>query len=265
MNLMINGVLGQMGQEVVKLCGLGYRGACFAVGVDPEAQKSDTGTVIYRTLNEVVNFADIDCIIDFSHHASTSALVLFARENKLPVVICTTGHTDEELSFISRLSDVVPVFISANMSLGVALLVELAKTAALAMPEAEIEIIEKHHNRKIDAPSGTALMIADAICDVRPNAYTNLGRSGQDKRTAAEIGIHAVRMGNIVGEHEVIIGTENQTITLKHEAHSRALFAEGALAAAEFIIGRDAGLYDMKSLVSGEVCSINRSFVEETL
>jgi 4-hydroxy-tetrahydrodipicolinate reductase len=137
------------------------------------------------------------------------------------------------------------------MSLGVALLVELAKTAAAAMPDAEIEIIEKHHNRKIDAPSGTALMIANAIMDVRPDAYTNLGRSGQGKRTPEEIGIHAIRMGNIVGEHEVILGTQNQSVTLKHEAHSRALFAEGALAAAAFIIGCEKGLYDMKSLING--------------
>jgi 4-hydroxy-tetrahydrodipicolinate reductase len=137
------------------------------------------------------------------------------------------------------------------MSLGVALLVELAKQAASAMPDAEIEIIEKHHDRKLDAPSGTALMIANALMEVRPEAYTNLGRSGQGKRTPEEIGIHAIRMGNIVGEHEVMLGTQNQTISLKHEAHSRALFAEGALAAAAFLIGCDKGLYDMKSLVSG--------------
>ena len=140
-------------------------------------------------------------------------------------------------------------YFEANMSLGVALLVELAKNAALAMPEAEIEIIEKHHNRKLDAPSGTALMIANEIISVRPEAYVNNGRSGQGKRTPEEIGIHAIRMGNIVGEHEVIVGTPNQTITLKHEAHSRALFAEGALAAAAFLVGCSDGLYDMKSLV----------------
>ena len=120
------------------------------------------------------------------------------------------------------------------------------------MPEADIEIIEKHHNRKLDAPSGTALMLANAICETRQGAYTNCGRSGQGKRTPEEIGIHAVRMGNIVGEHEVIVGTANQTLTLKHEAHSRALFAEGALAAAAFMCGKSAGLYDMNSLVSGE-------------
>ena len=117
------------------------------------------------------------------------------------------------------------------------------------MPDAEIEIIEKHHDRKVDAPSGTALMIARGIQEVRENATLNLGRSGNGRRTHDEIGIHAIRMGNIVGEHEVIIGTNAQTITLKHEAHDRALFAEGALSAAEFIVGKPAKIYDMQDLL----------------
>jgi 4-hydroxy-tetrahydrodipicolinate reductase len=128
-------------------------------------------------------------------------------------------------------------------------LVELAKKAAAAMPDADIEIVEKHHNRKLDAPSGTALMIANAIRTVREKAQLVCGRSGMAKRTPEEIGIHAVRMGNIIGEHEVLIGTDSQTITIKHEAHSRSLFAEGAVAAAAFLVGQSAGLYDMKSLL----------------
>ena len=254
MNILLNGALGHMGLEVVKLCDAGYRSASLLMGVDPGADASGMSMPVYNSFDEIVDASDIDCIVDFSHHSSTAALVEFVEKNNIPTVVCTTGHTEDELSAIRSLSARVPVFFSANMSLGVALLVELAKTAALAMPEAEIEIIEKHHNRKVDAPSGTALMIADAICDIRPKAYKNLGRSGQGKRTPDEIGIHAIRMGNIVGEHEVIVGTQNQTITLKHEAHSRALFAEGALAAAEFLVGREAGLYDMKSLVSGDKC-----------
>ena len=138
------------------------------------------------------------------------------------------------------------------MSVGIALLCELAKSAAKAFPDADIEIIEKHHNRKIDAPSGTALMLAHALKKVRPEAYSKLGRAGQGKRCPEEIGIHAIRMGNIVGEHEVIIGTQNQTITLKHEAHSRALFAEGALAAAAYLYELPAGLYDMNSMIGSE-------------
>ena len=249
MNILINGILGHMGREVEKLCVSGYRGSKLFGGVDIGVTGS-AGENLYASFEEIEAINEIDCIVDFSHHTSTPAILEFAKKNGIPTVIATTGHTDEELAAISAAAKKIPVFFSANMSLGVALLVELARSAAVAMPDAEIEIIEKHHNRKLDAPSGTALMIADEIASVRPGAYNKLGRSGQGKRQPDEIGIHAIRMGNIVGEHEVIIGTQNQTITLKHEAHSRALFAEGALAAAAFIVGSKAGLYDMKSLVS---------------
>ena len=250
MNILLNGICGHMGREVKNLADNGYRGANVLVGVDPSS-KGDEAEVSVKSFSEIVSIADIDCIVDFSHHSCVGELLDFAVKNKIPTVVATTGHTDEEIKKIKDAAKYIPVFFSANMSLGVALLVELARNAALAMPDAEIEIIEKHHDRKLDAPSGTALMIANALCDVRKGAYVNLGRSGQGKRTFEEIGVHAIRMGNIVGEHEVIIGTQNQTITLKHEAHSRALFAEGALAAAEFIIGRPAALYDMKSIVEG--------------
>ena len=250
MNILINGIAGFMGREVAKLCEAGYRGARLTVGVDPSANGSEAPESV-KSFKEIMSINDVDCIVDFSHHTCVPSLLEFAVENNIPTVVATTGHTPEEIAKIHEAAAKIPVFFSANMSLGVALLVELAKTAAQAMPDAEIEIIEKHHNRKIDAPSGTALMIANAITEVRPEAYVNNGRSGQGKRTHEEIGIHAIRMGNIVGEHEVIVGTQNQTVTLKHEAHSRALFAEGALAAAAFLVECDAGLYDMKSLVGG--------------
>ena len=144
----------------------------------------------------------------------------------------------------------IPVFFSRNMSVGINLVIELAKKAAALLGEDfDIEIIEKHHNKKLDAPSGTALAIANAIKTVRDEAFFVYGRSGQAKRTKEEIGIHAIRLGNIVGEHEVIVGTDSQTVTLKHEAHTRALFAEGALAAAEFIIGKGAGIYSMPDMI----------------
>ncbi len=246
MDILVSGILGHMGREVARLAEEGYRGASLALGVD---RASDEG--VYSSFDDVPLGVHIDCIIDFSHHTATEALLTFATERNIPTVLCTTGHTDDEVALIKRAAEKIPVFYSANMSLGVALLVELAKTAAMAMPEAEIEIIEKHHSRKLDAPSGTALMLSDAIREVRPLAYANVGRSGHGKRDNNEIGIHAVRMGNVVGEHEVILATPNQTITLKHEAHSRALFAEGAVAAATYIVGACAGLYDMKSLISG--------------
>lgn len=246
MNILLNGISGFMGREVVKLCEENYRGASLAFGVDP------SGVDAYTSLDQVRSTSGVDCIIDFSHHSATPALLDFAVENRLPLVLCTTGHTEEESQLIYKAANIIPLFYSGNMSLGIALLIELAKNTAAAFPEAEIEIIEKHHKRKLDAPSGTALMLANAIREVRPEAYPNSGRSGQGKRTPEEIGIHSIRMGNIVGEHEVIIGTASQTITLKHEAHNRALFAEGAIAAAGYIIGKMPGLYDMKSMLSAE-------------
>lgn len=250
MKILVNGIGGFMGREVARLCLSGYRGAELFGGVDLKPT-DEFGARVVSSFSDIDNASEIDCIVDFSHHTCAPALLDFAVENNIPTVVATTGHTEEEIAAIHTAAKKIPVFHSANMSLGIALLVDLAKTAALAMPEAEIEIIEKHHDRKIDAPSGTALMIANALIDVRPGAYANNGRAGNAKRTPEEIGIHAIRMGNIVGEHEVIIGTQNQTITLKHEAHSRALFAEGALAAAAFLVGCSEGLYDMKSLISG--------------
>jgi len=143
----------------------------------------------------------------------------------------------------------IPVFHSANMSVGVALLCKLVSEAVGMFPDADVEIIEKHHNRKLDAPSGTALMIAKSIQEVRTEATLNLGRSGSAKRAKEEIGIHAVRIGNEVGTHEVLISNGNETITLRHEAENRALFAQGALKAASFLVEQKPGYYTMKDLV----------------
>ena len=245
MKIIIHGIGGRMGKEVAALALSGIRGAELVAGVDPYAS--------YEGVKCCSSFEDItepaDCIIDFSHHSATGGLLDFAIRTNTPVVLATTGHTEDELEAIRIAAEKVAVFHAANMSLGVALLIELAKIAARTMPDAEIEIIEKHHDRKLDAPSGTALAIASAIKTVRDDAFFVYGRGGQAKRTKEEIGIHAIRLGNIVGEHEVIVGTDSQTITLKHEAHTRALFAEGALAAAEFIIGKGAGLYSMPDMI----------------
>ncbi|MBQ7336285.1 MAG: 4-hydroxy-tetrahydrodipicolinate reductase [Clostridia bacterium] len=249
MNILICGVGGRMGREVAKLALDGVRGAVPVAAYD--ILPMDTREFpTYTDWNAVSE--KIDCIIDFSHHAGTAALLDFAVSRKLPVVLATTGHTPEELALIDHAAEQIPIFRSANMSLGVALLVELAKTTAKTFPDADIEIIEKHHNRKLDAPSGTALLLANAIREIRTKARLVFGREGQAKRDKDDIGIHAVRMGNIIGEHEVIVGTDTQTITLKHEAHSRALFAEGALAAAEFLIGKTAGIYGMKQMIDSE-------------
>ena len=246
MKILICGVGGRMGREVAKLTLEGARGSVPVAGFD--VLPVDTREFPTYTDWDAVN-VDADCIIDFSHHSATEALLQYACKKQLPVVLATTGHTEEESALITEAAKQIPLFHSANMSLGIALLVELAKTAAKTFPDADIEIIEKHHNRKLDAPSGTALLLANALKEIRKSAKFVFGRSGQAKREPEEIGVHAIRMGNIIGEHEVIVGTDTQTITLKHEAHSRSLFAEGAIAAAEFLIGKPAGLYDMKSMI----------------
>lgn len=243
--ILICGMNGRMGQQVLATVQSGYRDTVAVGGVDPNPCQ---GTLpCYADLSEVDITAD--CIVDFSHHSATAALTAYAVSHNTPLVIATTGQTDEEMALIHDAAQKIPVFYSANYSLGVALLVELAKKAAAAMPDADIEIVEKHHNRKVDAPSGTALMIANAIKTVRTQAQLLLGRSGMGKRSSDEIGIHAVRMGNIIGEHEVLVGTDSQTITIKHEAHSRSLFAEGAVAAAAFLVRQSAGFYGMNDLL----------------
>lgn len=247
MKILVSGYCGHMGQEVVALCESGYCGAKLCGGVDINA----CGHEQYPVAKDFSGaLTDVDCIIDFSHHTATPELLDFAVSNRIPLVLATTGHTAEERAAIEEAAKLIPLFFAANYSLGIAVLIELAKSAVRAFPDAEIEIVEKHHSRKLDAPSGTALALADAICEVRESASVIKGRAGYGKRSKDEIGIHAIRLGNIVGEHEVLIGTPNQTITLKHEAHSRALFAEGALTAAKFLCGRAAGLYDMSSMIA---------------
>lgn len=238
MKIIVNGAMGRMGSEVCRMADEGARGASVVAKVD----KFGSGDIL-TSISDVCIGADI--IIDFSHHSAVTELNEFAVKTKTPVVLATTGHTEDELAVINEMAKHIPVFFSANMSLGVALLAELAKQTVALFPDADVEIIEKHHNRKLDAPSGTALMLAKAIETVRSGARFVYGRAGQQKREKGEIGIHAVRGGNIVGEHEIIVCTDTQVITLKHEAQSRSLFAEGALAAAEFIIGKDAGVYSM--------------------
>lgn len=240
--VLINGACGRMGKEVEKIVE-----ASETMTVAAKVDKMAAESGCYTDINDFSGEADI--IIDFSNHLGTKDLLDYAVKNNIPTVVATTGHTPEELALIEEAGKKIAVFHSANMSLGVALLCELAVKAAATMPDADIEIVETHHNRKLDAPSGTALMIANAIKAVREKARFVFGREGMAKREKNEIGVHAVRRGNIVGIHEVLVSTDSQTITLKHEAHSRALFAEGAVSAAEFILGKPAGLYNMNNIV----------------
>jgi len=245
MKVIVNGALGKMGIEITKLVCEGYCNTSLAAMIDVNAQPTDN---VYAQLEDYSGSADV--IIDFSHHSAIAAILPYAIEHSIPVVIATTGHTDEEKALMADAANKIPLFHSANMSLGVATLAALVKKTASLFPDADIEIIEKHHTNKLDAPSGTALMLANAICEVRPLAYVNTGRSGMKKRDKNEIGISALRLANVVGEHEVIIATGTQTITLKHEAHSRSLFAEGAIAAADFLKDKPIGYYTIADMIA---------------
>lgn len=243
MKIIINGAGGRMGKALSGMIEKGCRGAVLAAGVDPYA----SGEGIAASLADVTGEAD--CVVDFSNHSGTRTLVNYAVEKKLPLVIATTGHTRQELDMIHAAAEKIPVFYSGNMSVGIALLVNLARQTAKMFPDADIEIVESHHNQKLDVPSGTALMLAKAIQEARPDSELLVGRHENGKRRKQEIGIHSLRMGNTVGIHEVIVNTGTQIITLKHEAQDRALFAEGALAAAEFIIGKTPGMYNMNDMI----------------
>ena len=188
-------------------------------------------------------------LVDFSHHTAIESVLSYAKAIGAAAVIGTTGHTPEEKELIYAAAQDIPVFYSGNMSLGIAVLCRLAAQAASAFPEADIEIVEVHHNRKVDAPSGTAKMLFEAVKSVRPQATANCGRAGEGKRTKNEIGVHALRMGNVVGIHEVHICTPSQTLTLRHEAGSRKMLAEGAVDAALFMQGKAPGLYTMDELL----------------
>ena len=244
MRILLCGYGGHMGREVIA-CAERDADSEITAGVDPMIPASGVCVPSFEECR-----AEADVIIDFSHHSLTGALLDYAEAKKLPVVLATTGQTEEEKARILEASRVIPVFLAANYSLGIATLTDLVKRAAALYADAEIEIVEQHHDRKLDAPSGTALALFNAVKEVRPEATANCGRSGQGKRTQDEIGIHAIRMGNIVGVHEVMIGTQNERITLKHEAFSRGVFAEGSLKAAKFLVGKNPGIYDMKDLIN---------------
>ena len=203
---------------------------------------------VARTFDELGS-VPADVVIDFSHHTAVTDVLRYAKANGCAAVIGTTGHTPEERQLIFDAAKEIPVFYSGNMSLGIAVLCRLAKQAAACFPDADIEIVEVHHNRKVDAPSGTAHMLFNAIKEVRPDAVEHCGRSGEGKRTKEEIGISSLRMGNVVGIHEVHICTETQTLTLRHEAATRAMLADGAADAARFMVGKGKGLYTMEDLL----------------
>ena len=246
MKILVHGAGGHMGQIICRMAEEGRAGAELTARVSPELA-SDPARSVFTALNEFTGSADV--VVDFSNHSATGSLLDYCVSRNFPLVIATTGQTESEKALIREAAERIPVFFAANMSIGVAVLCDLARRAAAAFPEADIEIIEKHHNRKLDVPSGTALMVANAIREARENAEFVIGRHENGKRRPEEIGIHSIRIGNEVGTHEIIISNGNETLTLKHEAENRALFAEGALKAAAFLCGKPAGLYNMKDMI----------------
>ena len=206
---------------------------------------------IYADMNQITEKPDV--IIDFSNPALLESLLIYAKEKKVPAVICTTGFSKEQTERIKEASKTIPILYSRNMSLGINLLVELSKIATGILGENfDVEIIEKHHNKKIDAPSGTALMLAEEIAERMPEkaAFTYDRSKERKSRTKNEIGIHSVRGGTIAGDHEVIFAGNKEIITLSHHAESREIFAVGALRAAEYLAKvKTAGFYTMKDVI----------------
>ena len=248
--VILSGCGGRMGKAVAAAVGNEVR---IVAGVDVNAASIDASDFpIYESITEFSDKADV--IVDFSHHSALPSLLDYAKATKTPVVVATTGHTDEELALMREAAKSVAIFHSGNFSIGINLIINLAKQAARTLgADFDIEIIEKHHNKKLDAPSGTALMIANAVADEREESeYIYDRHSLRKAREPKEIGIHSVRGGSIVGEHEVIFAGANEVVSISHSAASREIFANGALRAAIYLAGKSAGLYSMTDLIEGK-------------
>ncbi|WP_058486148.1 4-hydroxy-tetrahydrodipicolinate reductase [Defluviitalea phaphyphila] len=248
--VIMHGCNGKMGQVISNL--VENSDDCTIVaGIDPNVNKSNPYPVFSK-----ISDCDItgDVIIDFSTATAVKPLIEYALNKQLPVVVCTTGLSDDLLTLVKKASEKIPVFFSANMSLGVNLLINLVKRASEVLSDAnfDIEIIEKHHNQKIDAPSGTALALADAINETLDNTYKYKydRHKERQKRSKKEIGIHAVRGGTIVGEHSILFAGKDEIIELKHTAMSKEIFAVGAIKAAKFLANKSPGLYNMENLIN---------------
>ena len=245
LRVIINGYSGSMGKVLTK-----------CVNEDSELQlvcgasrdELDVPFKTYLKMSDVEETANV--IIDFSHHSTINDVLDYAIKTKTPLVIATTGFNEEELGKIKEASSIIPIFHSSNMSLGVNVLVKLVKEAAKALNGFDIEIIEKHHNKKLDSPSGTAVMIANGIKEVLPDTECIYGRHGRsEKRSSNEVGIHAIRGGTIVGEHTTIFAGHDEIVEIKHTAQSKDIFAKGAIAAAKFLVNQEAGYYNMNNML----------------
>ena len=247
MKVLINGCNGKMGQvlanEIIKT-----QDVDILCGVD----RIDTGDNSFPVFTNIEDINLIpDVIIDFSVPVSTFNILEFAKEKNIPIVIATTGFSDEELEKIKEYSEYIPVFRSANMSYEINLISKIVAEVAKKLPDTDIEIVETHHNRKIDSPSGTALILADSINDSLNNElnYEYNRHAKREKRSKKEIGIHSIRGGNECGKHTVIFFGENESLEITHNVNSRAVFASGAIKAAMFLVHKNPGLYNMNDMV----------------
>ncbi len=240
-----NGAMGQVISDIVRK----DENAEIVAGIDI-VDNRDNGYPVFTDIDACNIEADV--IIDFCSPKATDKMLAYCRRTKTAVVVCTTGLSEEQIEAVKETGKEVAVFKSANMSLGITILSKLLKEAAHVLADDfDIEIVERHHNQKVDAPSGTALMLADSINEALKNEYNYVfDRSGvRERRKKKDIGISAVRGGTIVGDHEVIFAGTDEVIEFKHTAYSKAVFAKGAVAAAKFLKGKDAGMYDMSDVV----------------
>ena len=249
-SMILCGCGGRMGKAITAAAQNEYD-IVAGIDINASALSAACSFPVYENIRDFSGKADV--IVDFSHHSSLPALLDYAKSTRTPLVVATTGHTEEELSMMKKASEEVAIFFSGNFSIGINLIISLAKQAAKTLGvDFDVEIIEKHHNKKLDSPSGTALMLADAISEERAEAeYVYDRHSVRKAREPKEIGIHSVRGGTIVGEHEVLFAGTNEVVSISHCAASREIFATGALRAAAYLSGKSAGLYNMNDLIEG--------------
>ena len=248
--VLLNGCLGAMGLVISELVEK-VNDMEIVAGIDRKCKEADFTPkytyAVYESPSDVKEEADV--CIDFSSALAVDGILDYCTKKKLPLVLCTTGLSNEQLENVKKYSETIAILRSANMSIGVNLLLKLVAQATKALENKgfDIEIVEKHHNRKLDAPSGTALALADAVNEAAESSYDYIfSRSERrEKRPTTEIGISSVRGGSIVGEHDVIFAGEDEVITLSHSAYSRSIFAKGAVEAAKFLYNKKAGVYSM--------------------
>lgn len=262
-NVAICGINGKMGQVVANTIPK-HEGVALAAGIDlyPDALKNDVP--VFSAISECT--VPLDVVIDFSRPTAIEGNLKYCKENQIPIIIATTGCSAEQKAMIKKAAEEIPVFFSSNMSLGVNMQFELVKQVADFYGDvADIEIIERHHNLKVDAPSGTAVTLAEIINASHDNQLEyKYGRSPQDgRREKKELGIHSVRGGTIVGEHDVMFITDSEVLTISHQAQTKQVFADGAITAAKYIIDKAPGLYSMKDIVYQSRSVTNLSRVED--